>query len=52
MSVPPNLDSDNWEAGTIYYRRFNTYLIGYAVSLVALIGLVVWYGRYADVSLK
>lgn len=39
------------EAGTIYYRRFNTYLIGYAVSLVTLIGLVLWYRRCTDISL-
>jgi len=31
--------------GTIYYRRFDTYLVGYLVSLVTLIGLVVWYRK-------
>ena len=29
--------------GTIYYRRFDTYLLGYAVSLMTLLGIVVWY---------
>lgn len=31
--------------GTIYSRRFDTYLIGYAVSLMTLLGLVIWYKK-------
>ncbi|VVB86700.1 Uncharacterised protein [uncultured archaeon] len=31
--------------GTVYYRKFNTYLLGYIISLAALIGLVVWYRK-------
>jgi len=31
--------------GTIYYRRFDTYLPGYAVSLMTLLVLVVWYRK-------
>ena len=31
--------------GTIYFRRFDTYLLGYAVSLMTLLGLVVWYKK-------
>lgn len=31
--------------GAIYYRRFNTFLVGYLASLIALAGLVVWYRR-------
>ncbi len=27
------------------YRRFETYLLGYIISLVALIGLVAWYKK-------
>jgi hypothetical protein len=33
------------QTGTIYYRRFDTYLIGYIVSLVTLVGLVVYYRK-------
>jgi hypothetical protein len=33
------------DVGTIYYRRFDTYLLGYAVSLMTLLGLVVWYKK-------
>jgi len=31
--------------GEVYYRRFDTYLIGYIVSLVTLICLGVWYKK-------
>jgi hypothetical protein len=31
--------------GAVYYRRFDTYLLGYAVSLITMVGLVLWYGR-------
>ncbi len=30
---------------TIYYRRFDTYILGYIISLTALIGLAVWYKK-------
>ncbi|MCZ7370638.1 MAG: hypothetical protein O8C66_09020 [Candidatus Methanoperedens sp.] len=33
------------EMGTIYYRRFDTFLFGYIVSLLTFIGLVVWYKK-------
>lgn len=33
--------------GTIYYRVFDTYLLGYAISLLTLIVLVVWYKKEA-----
>lgn len=32
-------------SGMVYYRRFNTYLAGYLVSLVTLTGLIIWYKR-------
>jgi len=32
-------------AGNIYYKRFDTYLIGYAVSLMTLLGVVMWYKK-------
>ncbi len=31
--------------GMVYYKRFDTYLVGYLVSLVTLIGLIMWYYR-------
>ncbi|MCE8424857.1 MAG: DUF3367 domain-containing protein [Candidatus Methanoperedens sp.] len=31
--------------GTIYYKRFDTYLLGYAVSLITLLWLFVWYKK-------
>ncbi|MFZ3169539.1 MAG: alpha-(1-_3)-arabinofuranosyltransferase family protein [Candidatus Methanoperedens sp.] len=31
--------------GRIYYKRFDTYLLGYAVSLMTLLGLVMWYKK-------
>ncbi len=31
--------------GTIYYRRFDTYLLGYVISLLTLIVLVTWYKK-------
>jgi putative transposase len=33
--------------GTVYYRRFDTYVAGYLISLVTFIGLVIWYKREA-----
>lgn len=33
--------------GTIYYRRFDTYLLGYFISLITLIGLIIWYRKKA-----
>ncbi len=31
--------------GTIYYRRFDTYLLGYVISLLTLMVLVTWYKK-------
>ena len=33
--------------GTVYYKRFDTYLIGYIISLLTLFGLVLWYRKAA-----
>jgi hypothetical protein len=38
------------DKGMIYYRRFDTYLIGYAVSLMTLLGLFVWYKKEIPVE--
>ncbi|WP_179293788.1 alpha-(1-_3)-arabinofuranosyltransferase domain-containing protein [Candidatus Methanoperedens nitratireducens] len=32
-------------SGMVYYRRFDTYLVGYLVSIVTLIGLIIWHYR-------
>jgi hypothetical protein len=37
-------------SGMVYYTRFNTYLVGYFVSLVTLIGLIIWYYRKDDLD--
>ncbi|VVB84163.1 Uncharacterised protein [uncultured archaeon] len=37
-------------SGMVYYGRFNTYLVGYLVSLVTLIGLIIWYYRKDDLN--
>jgi len=34
----------------VYYTRFNTYLLGYAVSLLTVVGLL-WYGKEALVRM-
>lgn len=31
--------------GQIYYKRFDTYLMGYIVSLITLIGIIIWYKK-------
>jgi len=36
--------------GRIYYKRFDTYLLGYAVSLMTLLGLVMWYKKKGVLS--
>ena len=33
--------------GVVYYRQFDIFLVGYIVSLVTLIGLVIWYRKEA-----
>lgn len=36
--------------GMVYYKRFDTYLVGYLASLVTLIGLIMWYYRKDDLD--